>query len=269
MRQMALHHSILALAATLLFTCPATAQDIPKELLEDEHFLEEFGVNKLTTPSIRKIFDQLSRLEDLPYEKFQRDVPKTSSDRTKLALNLGGLIADGFFVVYTENLQDLEDVGRAILKHAAGLGAGARFTSHAKSLVEHSNDGNSEKLRDELARTQADVEMEMITLRDEDAVHLIGFGGWLRAFEVACAASLDPFDAGQAEILRRVDIADYYVQEFETLHPDILEKDYMTQLFKLLIEFRDVVDISPEQPLTEKQVLAMKQKVEQMVKLAF
>lgn len=266
---MALHHSLLALAATLFLLSSTSAQEIPKELLEDAHFLEEFGVNKLTTPSIRKIFDQLSRLEELPYEKIRRKVPNPSGDRTKLALNLGGLIADGFFVVYTENLEDLEDIGRAILKHAAGLGAGARFTSHAKSLVEHSNDGNSDQLRDELARTQADVEIEMITLRDEDAVHLIGFGGWLRAFDVACAASLDPFDAGQAEILRRVDIADYYVQEFETLHPDILEKDYMAELTGLLVEFRDLVDISPEQPLTEQQVKSMKQKVEEMVDLTF
>ncbi len=260
----------LVCAFQIAFLSVASSQDFPRELLEDDHFLEEFGVNKLTTPSIRKIFDQLSQLGELPYEEFRRDPPKSPpGDRAKLAMSLGGLIADGFFVVYTENLEDLDTIGRSILRHAAGLGAGARFTSHAKSLVEHSTQGNAEKLRDELARTQADVEIEMITLRDEDAVHLIGFGGWLRAFDVACVACLEPFTPGRAEILRRVDIADYYVQEFETLHPDILEKESMQDLMKLLVEFRDLVNIPAEEPIQEKQVRAWSAQVKKMAALAY
>ena len=50
---------------SIFFSGLALAQDIPKELLEDEHFLEEFGVNNMTTPSIRKIFFELEALGEI------------------------------------------------------------------------------------------------------------------------------------------------------------------------------------------------------------
>jgi len=40
---------------------------VPEELLGNEHLREEFGVNEFTTPSIKKIFDQLDALGTLPY----------------------------------------------------------------------------------------------------------------------------------------------------------------------------------------------------------
>lgn len=265
--------AILIFPIFLLFPAsPVWAQTgkIPAELMEDDHFLEEFGVNNLTTPSIGKIFDQLQRFGDLPYEKLKRDVPdKTPSDRTLLAMSLGSLIADGFFVVHTEKLNDLEPIGRAILKHASALGAGAEITSHAKPLIEHSQAGDLVKLRKELVETQKDVQVEMVTLRDVDAVHLIGFGGWLRAFEVACAGSLEPFSPEKAEILKRVDIADYYVAEFETLEPRILELDHVKRLRALLQELKDLVDVPDEEVLTEERVTQMHAKVSEMTALAF
>ena len=52
------------------WSCHAQAQEIPDELLEDEHVREEFGVNKFTTPSIKKIFEDLQKLRPLPYDEF-------------------------------------------------------------------------------------------------------------------------------------------------------------------------------------------------------
>ena len=43
------------------------SQEVPEDLIGDEHVREEFGVNKFTTPSIKKLFEQLDDLGDLPY----------------------------------------------------------------------------------------------------------------------------------------------------------------------------------------------------------
>ena len=47
-------------------------------------------------------------------------------------------------------------------------------------------------MREELIRTQADVEKTMIDLHDEEMAHMISLGGWLRGFQLAansCAQS--------------------------------------------------------------------------------
>ena len=99
------------------------APTIPDELLEDEHLREEMGVNQFTTPSIRRIFEDLRALRPLPYEELKRPLPgQTPVDRTRLALTVGVLMADGFFAVEAEQFFDLEPVGRALLTHAKALG---------------------------------------------------------------------------------------------------------------------------------------------------
>ncbi len=252
------------------FSYTLQAQEIPEELLEDDHFREEFGVNQLTTPSIRKIFQQIEDLGELSYEDFKRELPsKTSSERPLLAMSLGGLIADGFFIVYTEQIEELEGVGRSLLKHAQSLSVGDQIASHVKPLLEHSGEGQWTELREELAATQQDVEIEMIHLRDVHIVHLIGFGGWLRAFDVACSACLKDFSPEKAEILRRVDIVDYYVFEFEYFAPPMQKMEEIIGLRARLAELEALLNGSEGAPMTEDTVRALKAKVDEMTPLAF
>jgi len=184
--------------------------EVPDDLLEDDHLREEYGVNQFTTPSIRKIFGQLEALGSLPYEKLKRPLPKsTASDRSMVALSLGVLIGDGFLSVQTEKVSDLEDVGRAVLKHAKVLGAGARVTEHAKSLLENSALGDWKTLRDDLAGTQKDVEGDMVLLRDMEMAHLISLGGWLRGLQIASGTASDSFTPDRAGLLARTDLIEY------------------------------------------------------------
>ncbi len=242
------------------------AQDIPEDLLEDEHVREEFGVNSFTAPSIRKIFEDLDRLRPLPYEKLKRDIPvNTPKDRTRLALTLGGLIADGFLVVESEKLLDLEQVGRALWKHAQVLGAGTRLSRHTKSLLEHSALGEWGELKGELAKTQRDVEAEMVLLRDVDAAHLISLGGWLRAFQIACVASLEDYHADKTRVLARHDIVDYFFQSIQTLEPSVQELEHIQALAAGLEDLGLTLDVPENKTFTQAEVETMKSKIESMM----
>ena len=42
---------------SLLGVCFLKSQEVPEDLIGDEHVREEFGVNRFTTPSIKKLFD--------------------------------------------------------------------------------------------------------------------------------------------------------------------------------------------------------------------
>ena len=241
---------------------------IPDDLLDDEHLREEFGVNAFTAPSIEKIFADLDQLGDLSYDELKREIPQNPpQDRAQLALALGTLISDGFLIVQTEKYSELTDIGRALTRHAKMLGAGTRLSSHSKSLIENSALGRWDKLKNELAKTQRDVEAEMVLLRDVDAAHLISLGGWLRAFQIATNAALQPFDANKARVLGRVDIAEYFLMSVQTLDPKLKETEYIQALTVGIEELRNLLDVPEGKDFTEPEVEKLRAKALELVTL--
>lgn len=260
------------IATAIALAVPATlrAQEIPEELLEDEHVREEFGVNKFTTPSIRKIFEDLQKLRPLPYDELKRPMPeRTPKDRTLVAITVGLLLADGFFAVESEQFFDLEPVGRSLLQHAKVLGSGTRVSSHMKSMLEKGALSDWDELKEELAKTQKDVEKEMVMIRDVDAANLISVGGWLRAFEIGCASSLNPYDPEKAALLARPDIVEYFVLNLETLAPRIQKHEVVTEIRKGLAEIQEKTDLPEQEILSEEEVQELRVLVEGMVDLAY
>lgn len=263
---------LLSLFALSIWIAPIAidAQDIPDELLEDEHVREEFGINQFTTPSIKKIFDDLNRLRPLPYEELKRQTPeKTPTDRTKVALTVGLLLADGFFAVEAEQFYDLEPVGRSLLAHAKVLGSGTRVSSHLKSMLEKGALSDWAELKNELGRTQKDVEKEMVLIRDVDAANLISLAGWLRAFEIGCAASLNPYDPEKAATLARPEIIEYFILNLETLEPRIQGNELVTEIAAKLGNIKERVTIPKQEIIGEEEVRELHGIVEALVDKAY
>lgn len=237
------------------------AVKVPEDLIGDEHVREEFGINEFTTPSIRKIFDQLDGLGTLSYDNLKRPLPdKAPGDRVLLSLALGSLIADGFLVVHCEKIEEMENVGRALLKHAKALGAGVRINKHSQSLMENSVKGDWKKLRAELAATQSDVEAEMVLLRDAEVAHLISLGGWLRAFEISIAAVAQNYTADKSRLIGRLDIVEYYTANLENLRPEIKKLSVISDLIEGLDAMRTLLDVPPGKAFTEDEVKDLREK---------
>lgn len=239
---------------------------IPEELLEDEHLREEMGVNPFTAPSIKKIFEDLRKLRPLPYDELKRPLAEhPPQDRVKLALVMGVLLADGFFAVEAEQFFDLEPIGRALLNHGKVLGSGSRISGHMKSMLEKGADGHWSELKEELARTQKDVEKEMVLLRDVDTANLIALGGWLRAFEIGCAASLKPYEPSKAATLSKPAVVEYFVLTLETLEPRVRKNPHVSDIRSALLEIQKALDIPKGEILAEEEVLSLHAKVEALV----
>ncbi|MBB5037167.1 hypothetical protein [Prosthecobacter dejongeii] len=239
---------------------------IPDDLLGDEHVREEFGVNQFTTPSIRKLFEMLDGLGKLSYDALKRPISRqTPSDRVLVSLGLGTLIADGFLIVQCEKVEAMEDVGRALIKYAKVLGTGSRMNRHTQSLFEHSIDGQWDKLRTELALTQADVEAEMVQLRDVDIAHLVSLGGWLRAFEIATRSVHDNYTPEKTLRLMRKDIAEYYLASLEHLSPRLQANESLKALRAGFQALLPLMDVPQDKPMTQGQVKALS---DQAAKLA-
>ena len=263
-------HSLLLSSALLIINLPSVsfAQEVPEDLIDDEHVREEFGINEFTTPSIKKLFEDLNDLGTLPYDKLKREYKAVSTrDRSILALNLGILISDGFLVVHSEKVAELPKVGKEVLKQAKYLGSGMRVTKHTKKLLENSNLGEIEKLKDELAKTQVDVEADMVMLRDVDIAHLVALGGWLRAFEIVATTSLDPFSSKKASKLIRPDIVQYFFDSLQGLEPHLREKKHIQDLITGVGELRELLDLPPDTKIDEERTTKLLKKSQEMISL--
>lgn len=255
---------------SLLGVCFLKSQEVPEDLIGDEHVREEFGVNRFTTPSIKKLFEQLDELGELPYAELKREIPKTiPRERTLVALGLGTLISDGFLVVQSEEIEELENIGRAVLKQAQVLGAGKRVTKYTKSLLENSVLGKWDKLKEELSKTQADVEAEMVMLRDVDIANLVALGGWIRAFEIAAVTTQKNYSNEKAVKLARTDLIAYFVETLQGLEPKLRERAHLIQINKDLESMlASLGGHDPESENPQPKIIPTKEDVAELAKKA-
>jgi len=195
---------------------PLAGQEIPPELLDDDHVREEFGVNQFTAPSIAKVLDELRRFQPIDYAELARPFPEAVAPaRPQLALNFGVLIADGCLIVEAEQTAPVQDYGRALLRLATSLALRDEVARHSKSMMVLAENGQWPELERELAATQREVERAMVRYRDEEVAHLISAGGWLRGIEILSGALEAEYSKEKAAGLLRLDVLDYFIERME------------------------------------------------------
>jgi len=248
---------------------PETLNGIPADLVDDPHLREELGVNEFTAPSIAKVFDTLQFLMPLPVVETERKMPaRMPLDRADLAIELGFLIADGFLVVQAEQLEKVEGMAKDLTRYGKALGAGGRVNRHAAGLLESAKKKDVDQLKKELAATQRDVEVELVTLRDADLAHLISLGGWIRALEVSTVAVDKQFSAERARKVMREDIADYYTESVAGLEPRISERPNYLAMRDLLAGLREEMVLKDGEEPTKESMQELRQQAAKLVELA-
>lgn len=240
----------------IAFTSAVSAQEkpeIPEDLLDDEHFRNESALNEFTVPSIAKVFDELEKISPLSYSSDHlKKHERLPLDRSRLAMRLGSLIADGFIAVQTGHSDDVPDIATHLSRYAKALGAGDRIKRHVASLLDHAKSKDLDALKKALAATQRDVERELVSLRDPDLSHLISIGGWLQALEAAATAVDKKFTPERAQHLFREDVADYYSESIGSLNPSISELPHIKQMREFLQGLRSAMTIGEnEKPIPD------------------
>ena len=243
--------------------------EVPEDLLDDPHRLEELAVNEFTAPSIAKLFDTLQFLMPIPMTDVERKMPaRMPLDRADLAIELGFLIADGFLVVQSGQMEKVEGLAKDLTRYGKALGAGERVNRHSAGLLDSAKKGKVDQLKMELRATQKDVEIELVTLKDADLAHLISLGGWIRALEVAAAAVDKQFSEERASKLMREDIADYYTESLAGLEPRISERPNYLEMRDILAGLRHEMVIEKGKDPTKEQIVEIRKQAAKLVKLA-
>jgi hypothetical protein len=243
------------------------ADEMGSELSDgaQSHMREELGVNDTTTPPIQKLLLDLDSFQPIPMKLVEaNDLNASFPNRFQTALHFGSLVADGFVIVINQRAQSTQTLGRALLRQSRALGVGDSMTRRAASLIDLGQKGDWPKLREELVKTQADVEQSMMNLHDEELAHLISFGGWLRGFQLASNATVENYTTRRAEGLKRLDVMNYFIDRLETLHPRIKQTPLVTKLLSDLKTIYSIASKSEGRPPSQSEVKEMRDLANEM-----
>jgi len=234
--------SLARWCALILLAClPGTLLAEPGQR-EIDRARQELGIGDFKAPSIEDVFDELSALQPIPFEKVWRPLPDhLPQERARMALLAGNLIADGFLVVSSQRASKIEPVGRDLMRLAKGLGIGEHLTKRGRHMIELADHERWTEIRKELIRTQAEAESALLKLKDEEIVHLIGLGGWLRGLEITSTAVVDDYSPDRARQVFKPELADPFIDEIHTFRPRLKNSPLIQNLDKRLKAIREIV----------------------------
>jgi hypothetical protein len=169
--------------------------------------------------------------------QYRGPIPMTYRDRAQIALNLGGLIADGFIAVEAKDGQQVKNIGSDIVKLAKALGVSEKLLSRGNSINEFAENSEWDTLQEELEATQNEVKSSMQSHADQDLVILVTLGGWIRGTQVVTSAIIQNYDEHSAKVLRQPALVHFMQSKINEMSPELrndpLVKNVSDQLNKI------------------------------------
>lgn len=199
-------------------------------------------VEDVVVPLPNELFGALNKLGAVNWKEHVRsDEEPNFTERPRIALLLGTVIADGFIAVQAEDAPAVKDIGQRVLALAKGIGVGNSITPHAKAIIEAADKRKWDNVRRELDSTQSSVQQAMNELQDQKLSELVSLGGWLRGTEVLTSVVSKQFSHEGAELLHQPDLVGYF-QEQLRLMPEKYNMDIVRQIQTGLAGVKPLVD---------------------------
>jgi len=153
--------------------------------------------------------------------QYRGPMPMTYRNRAQIALNLGGLIADGFIAVEAKDGQQVKNIGSDIIKLAKALGVSENLLSRGNSINEFAENDEWDTLQEELEATQNEVKSSMQSHSDQDLVILVSLGGWIRGTQVVSGAIMQNYDERSAKVLRQPALISFMQSKISEISPEL------------------------------------------------
>ncbi len=191
--------------------------------------------DSISIPTPGELFAALEKPGKINWSgQYRPPMPMTYRNRAQIALNLGGLIADGFIAVEAKDSQQVKNIGSDIIKLAKALGVSEHVLSRGNSINEFAEHNEWDTLQEELEATQNEVKSSMQSHSDQDLIILVSLGGWIRGTQVVSGAILESYDAGSAKVLRQPALVGFLQSKIDEISPELrnepLVKDVSQQL---------------------------------------
>jgi hypothetical protein len=201
------------------------------------------NIDDVVVPLPNEIFGALNKLDSVNWKEFVRTNKGTNfTERPRIALLLGTVIADGFIAVQAEDAPSVKEIGQRVVRLAKGIGVGNSIVPHAKAITDAADRRDWPAVRQELDRTQNSVQQAMNEVHDEKLSQLVSLGGWLRGTEVLTAVVNRHFSADGAELLHQPDLLDYFQRKLANM-PE-LNIPLLGQIQSSLVEVKPLIDVA-------------------------
>jgi len=201
--------------------CAATVLAEPQPLTQDQ-LAKAIKIDSLTIPTPGELFAALEKPGKPDWAaQYRTPIPVTYRNRAQIALNLGGLIADGFIAVEAQDSQQVKNIGTDIIKLAKALGVSENVLSRGNSINEFAESSEWDALHEELEATQNEVKTSMQSHRDQDLVILVSLGGWIRGTQAVSASVMKNFNEQSARVLRQPAVVSFIHSKVNDISPDL------------------------------------------------
>jgi len=172
-------------------------------------------------------------------------IPVTYRNRAQIALNLGGLIADGFIAVEAKDGQQVKNIGSDIIKLAKALGVSEKLLARGNSINEFAEHSEWDTVQEELEATENEVKSSMQTHADQDLVILVTLGGWIRGTQVVTAAIMQEYNEDSAKALRQPALVHFMQSKINETSPELRGEPLVKDVSEQLGEIEKLVSFPP------------------------
>src|SRR6202140_3220443 len=206
--------ALLAVLSAAFATGPAT--------LPPDQLAKAIRTDSLRIPTPVELFAAFEKPGKPDWAgQYRTPIPTTYRNRGQIALNLGGLIADGFIAVEAQDSQQVKNIGTDIVKLAKALGVSENVLSRGNSINEFAEASEWDALHEELEATQNEVKTSMQSHRDQDLVILVSLGGWIRGTQAVSASVIKNYDEGSAKVLRQPAVVSFLRAKIDDISMDL------------------------------------------------
>jgi hypothetical protein len=190
--------------------------------LAPEQMAKAARTDTITIPTPGELFAALQKPGKPNWTgAYRAPIPTSYKSRPQIALNLGGLIADGFIAVEAQDSQQVKNIGSDVIKLAKALGVSQNVLSRGNSINDFAETNQWDSLQEELEATQNEVKNSMQSHSDQDLVILVSVGGWIRGTQVVSGSVAANYDERSAKVLRQPALVNFIHTKLTDASPEV------------------------------------------------
>ena len=204
--------------------------------LSKDELAQSAKIDALTIPTAGELFAALNKIGKPNWQQeYRKPIPTAFTSRPQIALNLGGLIADGYVAVQAEDSQQVKNTGKDIVTLSKTFGVSENIMGRVKCISDFAENNEWSSLKEELEATQNEVKQAMDERHDKELVTLVTLGGWIRGTEVVSGWISENYSPAAARLLRQPAIVAFLRGKLAEL-PQKEQSDHLVQEVEVKLE---------------------------------
>jgi len=257
---------LVALITLALLAAISTYAAEKAQSLSPDQMAKAVRTDSITVPTPGELFAALGKTGKINWSaQYRGPIPTTYSDRAQIALNLGGLIADGFIAVEAKDGQQVKNIGSDILKLGKALGVSEQLLGRGNSINEFAEHSDWDTLQEELEATQNEVKSSMQSHDDQDLVILVTLGGWIRGTQVVTGVIMKNYSESAAKVLRQPALVRFIQSKVNEISPELRQQPLVKDVSEQLSGIEKLVSFPPDKVPTQEEVRKVNEAVSKLM----